>query len=372
MIRAIIVSFVCLAITAESKAQNACDAILRWGVRDTENQFNANYDFKQTQYYLCHSSFQSASSAKSASATLGIDIEDVLGLDIGGAKAETNYQTWRSNLCTTEINTIQNNNQFISSIKKASATITGAWSKCTEQGFVGWLSPMKDPQVFKMTLQYKSGGSNHVKIDDFSIEPDSVSCKPKVGAGHFDGSKEWLCKRDAKGTKAVSFVVNSDRGPASGELPAFVADAPGPLPAPCTSTSAAGKCLACQFDLKNFSHIAVDSYVSFSCPSMPVGGIVDIYATGRSTADCDCSEGTWVRFQLSGQGIDQIYDAAGPNVNSFTLSAQSTVPNNGLMGLKLYNRLSQFGDGRMPGHTNRPATILDGSMTIRVIQAIVP
>lgn len=355
-------------------AQTACDPILKWGIWNKEKIHNTNFDFKQTQFYVCNSTAQTADSLKSGAASVGIDLGGVLGINAGGAAATTNYQDWRSNFCATNIDTIQNNNQLIKEIETASATITNAWAKCTEHGFFGWVSPTPDPGVFKIGLEYKTSGPNHVRLLNFSVEPRQVkaSCQPRIrtDADLFEGSKEWICRRDQPGATAVAIVVNSDQGPVNAELPAFVANPPAPsTPSPpCTANNVAGQCLRCEFDLRNFQHLHVDGSVPYTCAGMPPGTLVDIYLSGNSTIDGTGIFGTWVNYKLVGPNIILSATAAGAPINPFVIAGQGSAPQDGVMTLKLYNAYDQNSDGT-PEHRNLPASITEGSLVVRVIPA---
>jgi hypothetical protein len=151
-----------------------CDAILSYGVFDTNDSYSTRDRYRLTQAAVCSSSFDSLQKAQSAKGSLGLDIFEVLGLNAAGSYNEQTYHTAWSTFCAQSYDENSANDVVINHVKQASSVIASAWTACiqaVQNGFVYYVTPSVDRLRFAVILQNKGDGDTHFHVNKITFTP---------------------------------------------------------------------------------------------------------------------------------------------------------------------------------------------------------
>jgi hypothetical protein len=221
-----------IAILSQSvHAQNAqdCAGLMKFGVYDKFRTFNTESHYQQVREFFENNTFTSKQQAEQKAGELGLAIEGVLGLSLGGNTSTNNYEEWRQKLIKTSYLEARSAGLTETSIQTISSRITSLVEACLKQkGVHAYVIPAADNQNFTVTVDYVPlSSAQPLTTGTISVSPSSVGaqCSPsgflapqQIEVG-IEG-RSFACKRLPSETVAV--VVNMLHGTATFTYDAFV------------------------------------------------------------------------------------------------------------------------------------------------------
>jgi hypothetical protein len=214
-----------------------CASLAKWGIYDTSSVLSDDSRVSSFSSWFCSSNFGSNQEAHSASASVGVPIED-LPVKLGWDQKDSSWRTWENNLCST-INTNQQQRNTVSLfLRKVNPAVIAEIAKC--QAFPGvhaYLTQAPDPRKFVINLSFTPFSTiTSATLNDVIVSPSTSKCQPSLP---LDGSHKviWqnqtlgiLCERPSN--DSVMVVVNADRGVISDSVLTLAAIPSGPPPKP--------------------------------------------------------------------------------------------------------------------------------------------
>lgn len=229
------------ALACAMCAQTAqdCAALMQYGIYDRYRTFTTESQYRLIQSFFKEYQFSSRQDAEAKAGALGLNIVDILNLDINGQTSSSNFQQWVHSLLSTSYDQLATSSAFSQSIDTISGKITDLVGQCLNRaGLHAYLVPAADNLNFTFTVSYIPLSSDHPSTKGrFDIEPSTVAstCAPANTVGR-DGliigpqGISVVCRRTP--TETVTIVTNTGDGNASVRYDAYV------IPEPLVSFSA--------------------------------------------------------------------------------------------------------------------------------------
>lgn len=215
------------AVSAQS-AQD-CSTLMKFGVYDKFRTFTTESHYQQVREFFENNTFSSRQAAEQKAGELGLAIDGVLGLSLGGNTSTSNYEEWRQKLIKTSYLEARSAGLTDTSIQTISGRITTLVEACLKQkGVHAYVIPAADNQNFTVTVDYVPLSSTApLTKGTISVSPSSVNaqCSPagflapqEIEVG-IEG-RSFACKRLPSET--VTVVVNMLHGSPTFTYDAFV------------------------------------------------------------------------------------------------------------------------------------------------------
>jgi len=218
--------------TATARAQSAADCanLLKFGVYDKFRTFTTESHFRQVREFFENNTFSSRQQAEQKAGELGLQIDGVLGLSLGGSSSSNNFEEWRQKLIRTSYLEARSAGLTDTTVETISGRITSLVETClTRSGVHAYVIPAADNQTFTVTVDFVPTSSNpgHTTTRGvIDIQPSSVAaqCSPASFLGQqievgIQG-RSLSCRRLPSDT--VTVVVNTDDGAPTFTYDAFV------------------------------------------------------------------------------------------------------------------------------------------------------
>lgn len=217
--------------TATTYAQTAtdCATLMKFGVYDKFRTFTTESHYQQVREFFENNTFSSRQQAEQKAGELGLQIDGVLGLNLGGSTSSNNYEEWRQKLIRTSYVEAHSAGLSDTNIQTISGKITSLVETClTQKGVHAYVIPSADNQNFILTVDFlPMSSTTPTAKGNISMQPSSVaaSCAPtglfapqEIEVG--PQGRSFSCKRLPAET--VTIVVNMDQGSPTFTYDAFV------------------------------------------------------------------------------------------------------------------------------------------------------
>ncbi|HEY9402000.1 MAG TPA: hypothetical protein VIQ24_04865 [Pyrinomonadaceae bacterium] len=218
--------------TVTTRAQNATDCanLLKFGIYDKFRTFTTESHYKQVKEFFENNTFSSRQQAEQKAGELGLQIDGILGLNLGGSTSSNNFEEWKQKLLRTSYLEARSFGLTDTAIETISGRMTSLVEAClTRSGVHAYVIPAADNQTFTVTVDFVPTTSNpgHTTTrGTISVQPSSVAaqCSPasflnqpiEVGIQ----GRSLSCRRLPSDT--VTVVVNMDDGSPTFTYDAFV------------------------------------------------------------------------------------------------------------------------------------------------------
>jgi hypothetical protein len=217
-------------VTVRAQSATDCSNLLKFGVYDKFRTFTTESHFQQVKEFFENNTFSSRQQAAQKAGDLGLQIDGVLGLNLGGSTSTTNFEEWRQKLIRTSYLEARSAGLTDTAVETISGRITSLVETClTRSGVHAYVIPAADNQTFTVTVDFVPTSSNpgHTTTrGTIDVQPSSVAaqCSPasflnqqiEVGIQ----GRSLSCRRLPSDT--VTVVVNTDDGAPTFTYDAFV------------------------------------------------------------------------------------------------------------------------------------------------------
>lgn len=218
------------AENARAQSATDCANLLKFGVYDKFRTFTTESHYTQVKEFFENNTFSSRQQAEQKAGELGLQIDGVLGLNLGGSTSSNNFEEWRQKLIRTSYLEARSAGLTDTSIETISGRMTSLVEAClTRPGVHAFVIPAADNQTFTVTVDFvpTSSSTGHTTTrGTISVQPSSVAaqCSPaaflnqqiEVGIQ----GRSLSCRRLPSDT--VTVVVNMDDGSPTFTYDAFV------------------------------------------------------------------------------------------------------------------------------------------------------
>lgn len=218
------------AVTARAQSATDCSNLLKFGVYDKFRTFTTESHFKQVREFFENNTFSSRQQAEQKAGELGLQIDGILGLNLGGSSSSNNFEEWRQKLVRTSYLEARSAGLTDTSVETISGRITSLVETClTRSGVHAYVIPAGDNQTFTVTVDFvpTSSTAGHTTTrGTIDIQPSSVAgqCSPasflnqqiEIGIQ----GRSMSCRRLPSDT--VTVVVNTNDGSPTFTYDAFV------------------------------------------------------------------------------------------------------------------------------------------------------
>lgn len=260
----LVVAFVVVPGYAQSASD--CASLMKFGVYDRYRTFTTETHYKQIKKFFENNTFSSRQQAESKAGELGLTIEGVLGLSLGGTTSNSNFEVWQQRLLQTSYQEAMSFGLSASSIETISGRLTSLVETClTQRGVHAYVIPAADNQNFTITADYVPISSERAyTVGTLVLTPSSVAsqCSPnnilgqriQVGAQGVSLS----CRRLP--TDTVQVIANFDDGTRTFTYDAYV------VPRPSIQFSATkdeidhGESTRLIWDVRNALRVSLDDF----------------------------------------------------------------------------------------------------------------
>lgn len=163
------------AMTSPVSADSDCNNMLKFGIYDTSDTQTSSVRSNLVKSWLCNSTVDDIASARSAAQNAGVGI-DIFSLNYGSATAESNFHSWKSNFCSSDLNQESQDIQNKQTIRQASDVLVKSFVSCLNApGFYAWIErDSKSTFVIHAKLN-ALGPLRAATITSFSITPKSIA-----------------------------------------------------------------------------------------------------------------------------------------------------------------------------------------------------
>jgi hypothetical protein len=211
-----------------TRGQTAADCanLMKFGIYDQYHSMEDKLQFQQIQQFFNSYQFESKQAAENKAGELGLNIVEVLKLDIGGSSSSSNFSQWQQNIIKASYEEVINKSTEVKTIQTISSKITELVGAClAQQGLHVYLTPV-DTKSFSVLTKFVPISSIHPKTKGtVTITPASVAlnCTPSTNLGtSIDIGPEAvgvLCRRAPGDT--VQVMVQTEDGTGTVSLAAY-------------------------------------------------------------------------------------------------------------------------------------------------------
>jgi hypothetical protein len=162
-------------------AQNACTALLGFGIYDQYNTAATSTDFRLAQAWMCNSNFSSYDDVSKAGGAIGVDVGVLIGASADSSK-EVKEMRWHQ-FCATSYDRQSTSASLQLAVRSVSPTLMSVVRHCLDVqafGFAAWIATSADRKTFTYFARYRPLGTEQAKIRSFEISPRSIATKCKA------------------------------------------------------------------------------------------------------------------------------------------------------------------------------------------------
>jgi hypothetical protein len=194
-----------------------CSALAKWGIYDTSQILTDEQRVNSFSHWFCSHKFASYGEARSASAELGIPIDD-MPVKLGWDGKDSSWGQWEESFCSSIAAKAEYRKIVSIYLKKVNEGALAVIKQClTHPGLHAWLVQGAGERDFIIALEFQQFSTIHsATIKDILVSPNSVgtTCKPTLplDAGHrvvTDAGLQVLCKRGVD--DPILIAVNADQ-----------------------------------------------------------------------------------------------------------------------------------------------------------------
>jgi hypothetical protein len=248
-------------LVLEAQTPQDCSALMQFGIYDRYRTFTTQSQFRLIQNFFKQYQFSSRQEAEAKAGTLGLNIVDVLGLNLGGQSSSSSFQQWVNALLSTSYDQLSASSSLSQSIDTISGKITDLVGQCINQkGLHAYLIPAADNMNFTYTIAFiPSSDARPNTTGKFAITPATVAatCSPSniVGQQITIGPQgiSVSCRRTA--TETVTIVSNTQDGSPSLRYDAYVVPQPTVAFTASPTTIDSGASSTLNWDVANAANI---------------------------------------------------------------------------------------------------------------------
>jgi hypothetical protein len=209
-----------------------CSSLMKFGIYDKYRTFTTESHYLQVREFFKNYQFSSRQQAQTKAGELGLDIEGVLNLVLGGSTSSSNFEQWRQELIRSSYQEAQSAGLTSTNIETISGKLTDLMKTCLGQkGVHAFVIPAADNQNFTVTVDFVPLSSDRPSTTgSINLTPSSVSsqCTPNDILGRpIDIGPQGVslaCRRLA--TDTVTVVVSARDGSPTFTYDAFVVPRP--------------------------------------------------------------------------------------------------------------------------------------------------
>ena len=225
----LIAIIIALAPMLYGQTAQDCAALMQYGIYDRYRTFTTESQYRLIQSFFSEYQFSSRQQAEAKAGSLGLNLVDILDLNINGQSSSSNFRQWVQSLLSTSYDQLATSSSLAQSIDTISGKITDLVGQCINRaGLHAYLVPATDNLNFTFTLSFVPLSSDHPSTTGrFDIQPSTVasSCAPAgtVGQDKLTIGPQGIsvaCRRTA--TETVTIVANTADGNASVRYDAYV------------------------------------------------------------------------------------------------------------------------------------------------------
>jgi hypothetical protein len=231
----ILLALLLSGLPASAYAQTAedCTRLMQYGIYDRYRTFTTANEFRLIQSFFKEYQFSSRQEAETKAGVLGLNIADILSLNLNGQTSSSSFQQWVQSFLNESYDQLVASTSLSQTVDVISGKITDLVGLCiTRSGLHAYLVPAQDNLNFTFTLAFVPLGSDHPSTaGQFDIQPSTVasSCTPanivgQVGLLIGPQGISVACRRTA--TETVTIVSNTADGNASVRYDAYVIPQP--------------------------------------------------------------------------------------------------------------------------------------------------
>src|SRR5687767_10755654 len=129
------------------RAQSAqdCSALMKFGIYDKFRTFTTESHYRQVREFFENNTFSSKQQAEQKAGELGLQIDGVLGLDLGGSTSASNFEEWRQKLVRTSYLEARSFGLSDTTVETVSGRITSLVETCLSRpGMHAYVIPAAD------------------------------------------------------------------------------------------------------------------------------------------------------------------------------------------------------------------------------------
>ncbi|MGC4118869.1 MAG: hypothetical protein QM765_30755 [Myxococcales bacterium] len=269
---------------AHAQTPQDCATLMQYGIYDRYRTFATEEQFKLVQNFFKEYHFASRQEAEAKAGTLGLNLLDILSVDLGGQSSSKNFSQWVSNLVSSNYSQFSSSSSMAQTLDVISARITALVGDCLNRndrkGLHAYLVPAKDHLNFVYNLAFIPSNAKHpASTGTFTITPATVAatCSPAkiVGEPQTVGPQGLAisCRRLANET--VTIVAKFDEGSPTVRYDAFEILPPFALLEPKQVTIESGASATLRWTVSN----AESATLSPGFGSVQSTGTVAVYPT---------------------------------------------------------------------------------------------
>lgn len=171
------------AARAHAQSAEDCSRLMDKGVYDKFQALNAESQFKVVKDFFSSNEFSSRQQAQAKAGSLGLNIEDVLDLNLNGTNSTSNFEQWKQELTRESYQQARSAGLQVQTVERISSALTNLVGIClTKQGVHAYVIPTADNQSFSVTVDYVPLSSERpTTTGTLTVTPASVAstCTPR-------------------------------------------------------------------------------------------------------------------------------------------------------------------------------------------------
>ncbi len=216
-----------VACSAAFAQADSCESVLRYGVFDKQSTTNVQNRFSQLKTFVCQSASTTLSQLNSSASALGLEIPDLVNLNVGGKNAQSNFSEWKEAFCRSDFSELSANSDVRNEISRASDAILKAWQGCIEHppiGFFIYAIPGEGYGSFTVNVINRvSGVPQKLTVQRIVTSPD-VKCDIEPGHSTNAQTDSFSCLKPPEHAADITLVTDPAGASNTVRVPGRVGD----------------------------------------------------------------------------------------------------------------------------------------------------
>lgn len=209
-----------------------CAELMKFGIYDKYRTFTTEYQYLQIKSFFKNYQFSTRQAAEAKAGELGLNIIDILSLNINGKSSSSNFEQWQQEIVKSTYEEAVHAGLKEQTVEKISTAMTHLIETClTKKGLHAFIIPAADKQTFSFTIDFMPlSDTTPTAKGSFSIKPSSVAatCSPKslLNENVKIGPQGVSVSLRRLPTETVTITYNTDQGSGTIVYEAYVIPKP--------------------------------------------------------------------------------------------------------------------------------------------------